>query len=223
MGLKLGSSRALAALVMATLSAGVAAQGRTLGAADYARAERFMPYATAPLVDHDVQRVKWLDDTHFWYRDHDIHGDRFLRWDVANGKVTPLFDQRKLAAALAMVVGKPLDARKLPVTGYRKRSDGRLEIALRSKHYLCDLQDAPVCTLGRGVPARDKTGKATSGNEPGILSPDKTREAFIRDWNLWLRDVATGKETQLTTDGVKDFGYATDNAGWIHTKRAVLN
>jgi len=33
--------------------------------------------------------------------------------------------------------------------------------------------------------------------------------------NLWVRDVASGKETQLTTDGVKDFGYATDNAGGL--------
>src|SRR3546814_610171 len=58
--------------------------------------------------------------------------------------------------------------------------------------------------------------------EPAVLSPDKTREAFIRDWNLWVRDTATGKETQLTTDGVKDYGYATDNAGWKHTDKAIL-
>jgi dipeptidyl aminopeptidase/acylaminoacyl peptidase len=37
-----------------------------------------------------------------------------------------------------------------------------------------------------------------------------------------VRDVATAKEIQLTTDGVKDFGYATDNAGWTHSDRAVL-
>ncbi len=37
-----------------------------------------------------------------------------------------------------------------------------------------------------------------------------------------MRDVASGKETQLTTDGVKDFGYATDNAGWIHSDRPIL-
>ena len=49
-------------------------------------------------------------------------------------------------------------------------------------------------------------------------SPDGTRTAFIRDWNLWVRDVATGTETQLTTDGVKDFGYATDNAGWTQQR-----
>jgi len=34
--------------------------------------------------------------------------------------------------------------------------------------------------------------------------------------------MATGKETQLTTDGVKDYGYATDNAGWQHSDRAIL-
>ena len=55
-----------------------------------------------------------------------------------------------------------------------------------------------------------------------VISPDGKRAAYIKDWNLWVRDLATGKETQLTTDGVKDFGYATDNAGWVHSDRAVL-
>ncbi|MEZ4902124.1 MAG: DPP IV N-terminal domain-containing protein [Spirosomataceae bacterium] len=60
------------------------------------------------------------------------------------------------------------------------------------------------------------------GGSPEVLSPDGKRAAFIRDWNLWIKDVATGKETQLTTDGIKDFGYATDNAGWKHSDRAIL-
>lgn len=57
---------------------------------------------------------------------------------------------------------------------------------------------------------------------PEVLSPDGTKAAFVRDWNLWVRDVATNVETPVTTDGVKDFGYATDNAGWVHSDRAVL-
>jgi dipeptidyl-peptidase-4 len=56
----------------------------------------------------------------------------------------------------------------------------------------------------------------------GITSPDGTKAVFIRNFNLWIKDFSTGKETQLTTDGVKDFGYATDNAGWKHSGRAVL-
>ena len=57
---------------------------------------------------------------------------------------------------------------------------------------------------------------------PEVLSPDGSKAAFIRDWNLWVRDVASNTETPLTTDGVKDYGYATDNAGWVHSDRAVL-
>ena len=55
-----------------------------------------------------------------------------------------------------------------------------------------------------------------------ILSPDKKKAAFIKDWNLWVRDEATKKETQLTMDGVKDFGYATDNAGWKKSESPIL-
>lgn len=218
----IGRSRLFGVVVMGLLSGGVAAQGKTLSANDYAQAERFMSYSTAPLVDHDVQKVDWLDNGRFWYRDHDIAGDHFVQMDATSGKVTPLFDQTKLAAALGKVSGKPVDAKKLPVTGYSVKADGRLDIAVRSKHYLCDLQAAGVCVADKGVQAHDASGKPVTGDEPGALSPDKKTEAFIRNWNLWLRDVATGQETQLTTDGVENFGYATDNAGWKHTDSAIL-
>ena len=59
-------------------------------------------------------------------------------------------------------------------------------------------------------------------NPFAVASPDGTREAYIKDFNLWVKDIATGKETQLTTDGVKDYGYATDNAGWKRSPRAIL-
>ena len=55
-----------------------------------------------------------------------------------------------------------------------------------------------------------------------ITSPDKKKVAFIRKHNLWVRDIATKKETQLTKNGAEDFGYATDNAGWKHSPRPVL-
>ncbi len=64
--------------------------------------------------------------------------------------------------------------------------------------------------------------RVESGREPGAASPDGSREAFVRDWNLWLRERATGKEAQLTFDGAPDYGYATDNAGWKHTDKAVV-
>ncbi|MEM0577426.1 S9 family peptidase [Flavobacterium polysaccharolyticum] len=55
-----------------------------------------------------------------------------------------------------------------------------------------------------------------------VKSPDGKKAAFIKDWNLWIKDLASQKETQLTYDGVKDYGYATDNAGWKHSNKAIL-
>ncbi len=60
------------------------------------------------------------------------------------------------------------------------------------------------------------------GNYLEVPSPDGSKVAFIRNWNLWMRDVKSGKEVQLTADGIENFGYATDNAGWKHSDRAIL-
>jgi dipeptidyl aminopeptidase/acylaminoacyl peptidase len=71
-----------------------------------------------------------------------------------------------------------------------------------------------------GVPAIMPAIEAAP--EYSVKSPDGRKAAYIKDFNLWVKDLASGKETQLTTDGVKDFGYATDNAGWKHSPQAVL-
>lgn len=81
------------------------------------------------------------------------------------------------------------------------------------------------CTAaGASCPATEAARPAARNRTraPESMSPDGTKAAFVRDWNLWVRDVASNQETQLTTDGVKDYGYATDNAGWVHSDRAVL-
>ncbi|HEX5475038.1 MAG TPA: DPP IV N-terminal domain-containing protein [Vicinamibacterales bacterium] len=85
----------------------------------------------------------------------------------------------------------------------------------------CDLPACKAAEAGRG--GRGGRGGGRGGAARlDVPSPDGTHTAFIRDWNLWMRDVKTRKETQLTTDGVTDFGYATDNAGWTHSDRAIL-
>jgi hypothetical protein len=75
---------------------------------------------------------------------------------------------------------------------------------------------------GGGRGGRGGGGGRGGAAAPVAMSPDGKRAAFIRDWNLWVRDVATGQEKQLTTDGAKDFGYATDNAGWAGSDRPIL-
>ncbi|CAH0218312.1 Prolyl tripeptidyl peptidase [Pedobacter sp. Bi27] len=62
--------------------------------------------------------------------------------------------------------------------------------------------------------------RGASRNE--VLSPDGKKAILIKDYNLFVKEVATGKLTQLTSDGIKDYGYATDNAGWKHSDAPIL-
>lgn len=62
--------------------------------------------------------------------------------------------------------------------------------------------------------------RRNGGNE--VISPDGKKAILIKEYNLYVKDVASGKLTQLTTDGIKDYGYATDNAGWKHSNAPIL-
>lgn len=183
---------------------------RALTAADYERAERFMPYNMEPLM-LDADTPTWLTKGTLWYRRTSAEGSEFVRVDVARGTQQPAFDQNRLAQALSRVTGKRYDRGHLPFRSFELSGDGaRVSFDLDSKHWSCDVR-------------QDRCVSRATVNPNEALSPDGKRAAFIRDYNLWVRDVASGVETQLTHDGVKDFGYATDNAGWKHTDRAIVS
>ena len=219
MGVKIERAATSALLLCAgsLVATGALAQGPAkVTEQDYARAERMLPQHVSPLVDHAITGVKWLDDTTFVYVDQDAKGARVMRMDAATGKAAPAFDHARMAKALATVTGKPVDETRLDktISGLALADNGRYDIAVKGTHYLCEIE-AATCS-----PKKVHAGKP--GDGPGNVAPDGKREAFIRDWNLWVRDLETGKETQLTTDGVKDFGYATNNAGWTHDDSAIL-
>ncbi|MBT3523364.1 MAG: prolyl oligopeptidase family serine peptidase [Flavobacteriaceae bacterium] len=64
--------------------------------------------------------------------------------------------------------------------------------------------------------------KDYKNNPYEFLSPNGNLAAYIDDFNLWIRNTKTGKRTQLTFDGFKNYGYSTNNAGWIKSKGPVL-
>ena len=105
---------------------------------------------------------------------------------------------------------------------YRQGDDVILVDPVARTRVVCD--DEALASLGvSAAPTARGAGSATAANgAPLTLSPDGNSGAFVKDFNLWVHDIGTGIERQLTTDGVQDFGYATDNAGWKHSDRAVL-
>jgi dipeptidyl aminopeptidase/acylaminoacyl peptidase len=201
----------LAAAVGLYLSAppfSMAAQGPS--AEDYARAEKFISYNVAPLVLNATGPARWLPDGRFWYRRTTVGGSEFVLVDPVRHAQTAAFDHAVLAAALSTAAAERVDAARLPFDTFEMSDVAGIIFEAYSQRWSCDLRDARC----------SKRGPIDSN---GAQSPDKRRVAYIRDYNLWVRDVATGEESQLTTVGAKDFGYATDNAGWIHSDRAIVS
>ena len=196
-----------------------AQQPRQYTDADYAAAEKFMPYNVNPLAYSGVVRATWLpgdEENRFWYRAADDSGVTYMLVDPAKSAKNAIFDQEKLAAALHTASEGKIkeDARHLKITAILSLTDRDTVLTYANIDYRCVL---PAYTCARLTPAEQGAKPA-----PLTLSPDRKLGAFIRDWNLWLRDMASGAETQLTTGGVKDFGYATDNAGWKQSESAIV-
>ena len=199
-------------------AAGSAQVGRVYTAADYAQAERWMDYNVNPLVYHTVDHPEWLADGRFWYRDAGPDGVTYMLVDPAKRTRAPAFDQVKLAAALNGVSGSgrntAVEAGHLPIDDFAlEAGDGVVVLAEGRRMLRCDLREAGVCK---------DAGEVLPSGVAYDISPDGSKAAFIRDNNLWVRDVAGGREVQLTKDGVPDFGYATDNAGWTHSDKPIL-
>lgn len=90
-----------------------------------------------------------------------------------------------------------------------------------TKYYLVDAKKKKKSEIAKEE-AEDMKIETVSIKD-AVISPDGEKAAFIRDYNLWMKMISTGEEIQLTTDGIKDFGYATNNAGWTKSNRPVLN
>ncbi len=214
----------LAVTVMAFAFAANAQQSVT--AKDYERAEKFMSYNTDPLIDGGNVRPNWLAGDQFWYLMTSSKKNEFILVDPDKKSRVAAFDHQKLADALSTTTGTKYDAMKLPFQAVVFSPDGKsLSFTVDAKRWKYDLQSNQISreestsgTLTAPVAPQGRRGSA--GNE--VLSPDGKRSAFIKEYNLWTREVSTNKQTQLTTDGIKDFGYATDNAGWSSSDGPIL-
>ncbi len=199
----------------AQTSPGAAARP-ALTSGDYARAEKFLSYNTTPLVLHGPVKPAWLpgNGDRFWYRNAVDGGFEFVLVDPVKGTKAPAFDHARVASTLSVAAGGRYDGRHLPFTEFAYSADGRsFSFAFAGRGFSCEVNGGS-CTGSTSAAREEPPASSTS--------PDGKQVAFIRHDNLWVRDIATGVEKRLTSDGAQDFGYATDNAGWTRSDRPVL-
>lgn len=178
--------------------------------ADYQRAEKMLSVNTTPLVSGLVTGQAWQQNDQLFYKNSVEGGWEFIIANPLTKEKTKAFDHEKLALALVGLDLKDNKANELGISQAEFSDDGlTMTFTLDSKRYSVNLSSYEV-------------RKAESRNRNEHLSPNGRLGAFIKDNNLWVRDTETGKTTQLTFDGKQDFGYATNNAGWIKSDLPVL-
>ena len=183
---------------------------------DYARAEQLLGTTTSQLVSGLPRRAAWMPDGRAWYGVSTMSGTQYVVVEPASLTREPAFDRARLVRALEGSTGRTIDETSLSVRAMAPAAGDALSVTIASEgeSYTCDT-GTYVCSLGDGGGLHDPPDNAS-------VSPDGTKAAFIRDHNLWVRDLATGEDVPLTTDGEEDFGYATNNAGWVKRDSPVL-
>ncbi len=165
---------------------------------DFIRSDRFLKgKPEVDVLNADIG-FQWIDqgDT-FFYRSQRSGETRYLLVQSKTGKRTPLFDHQAMATALSRALSTSVDARFLPIDHLTRLGGDRYEVASGTKTLDCDLK-APSCSE-----------RQSAKDEPAATpSPDGRYALFLRDYNLWIKDNASGQQRAVTTDGIRAWSYA---------------
>lgn len=134
----------------------------------------------------------------FWYRRELADGHRFTTVDAATGAKADAFDHARLAKALGERTGKSFDPNALPLYNLSIDTDGVVRFTTLGKTWRLDRTQALT------------EEAAPRGNY--ALSPDGKLGVFSKDANLWVEDMSTGAQTQLTFDGETYYAYGAPPA-----------
>jgi len=191
---------------------GLQAQGSV---EDYVRANSIDRLYASKTYYADV-RPAWIEGTtSFWYSTNTPQGKEYRLVDTKTRKKTAAFDQKELARQLAEQTGKPVDAANLPMWTIRFAPSLK-EIGFDYDSSKWTFQNQGKTWLLTNAGKLEERERRYWGEDDDdrkdvvIPSPDKKYEAFRRNDNLYIRDLATKEMIQLSYDGSPGEYYSSD-------------
>lgn len=202
----------IASIGIALLTGGMAlAQGTV---EDYNRAYELREKYNSKHVFYSNVNPQWIDGTNlFWYVRNTPEGNEYVKVDAGKQKRTALFDQQKLSAALESSTGKDIDPMQLPIQRCHVTPGAdTLRFVYEGKRWCFDIRRNRLTDEGQlPAPGRQRHWMEVDNEKGGapVTSPDGKYVAFIKNDNICVREVATGKETQLSQDGTPGNYYSS--------------
>ena len=194
---------------------------------DYNRAYALREKYNAKHVLYAGVVPHWVDQTSaFWYVRQTEKGKEYVKVDAASKKRTALFDQQKMAAALTEKAGRAINAYNLPLQNCRLNiSLDTLRFQLDGKFWAYSIKNNRLLDEG-AIPPRGKERHwmEVDDEKEGrpVTSPDGKWTAFIKNDNVYVREVATGKEKQLSQDGTLS-NYYSSYIQWSPDSKSVVS
>ena len=194
---------------------------------DYNRAYALREKYNAKHVLYAGVVPHWVDQTSaFWYVRQTEKGKEYVKVDAASKKRTALFDQQKMASALTEKAGREINAYNLPLQNCRLNiSLDTLRFQLDGKFWAYSIKNNRLLDEG-AIPPRGKERHWTEVDDEKegrpVTSPDGKWTAFIKNDNVYVREVATGKEKQLSQDGTLS-NYYSSYIQWSPDSKSVVS
>lgn len=194
---------------------------------DYNRAYALREKYNAKHVLYAGVVPHWVDQTSaFWYVRQTEKGKDYVKVDAASKKRTALFDQQKMASALTEKAGREINAYNLPLQNCRLNiSLDTLRFQLDGKFWAYSIKNNRLLDEG-AIPSRGKERHwmEVDDEKEGspVTSPDGKWTAFIKNDNVYVREVATGKEKQLSQDGTLS-NYYSSYIQWSPDSKSVVS
>ncbi len=209
------AARILIAILLLALPVQLLAQGT---AADYERAKNLRSQ-TQGLAYNNPGPSTWIDKTHrFWYRKTVKGGHQFVLVNADQLTKEPAFDHDKLAASLSKAAGESYTGITLPFNSITfAENDSAVEFQVGETRWQCSLASYACRSLGPSErPRREGGPPGPMGQAPPLFkaSPDGKYEAFVRNYNLFLRVKGAKEEFPLSHDGSEGEYYSLPSVQW---------
>jgi len=164
------------------------------------RSDQFIDGRYEKMVKNREVIPNWINGSDvFWYSADTADGKLFFKVDIESKEKGLFFDHEKMAAALNGL-NIPCTSDNLPITGIQFLSETIWLVSAGYDQIQMDISTYKCEKAGSFNPS-DYEGKS--------FSPTRKHCAYIKDFNLYVMDLLTFKETQLTFDGEARFSYGT--------------
>ena len=170
---------------------------------DFQRAEAFTYPNCGALVYNAQTAVKPVkNSSSFYYLQHKLNGSKQYLLLKADGRRELLFNHQQLAQALNSRFNTKHTATSLPISKLKYLNDlQQIHFTHKNKRWTCSLKNWQLSAVITKV--------KTSSPANSLTSPDGSKRAFIKDYNLFLEDLKTKTVTQVSKGGRYKYEYCT--------------